>query len=99
MLGARSKYVDVLNPGGTTGHSAAAPPPPSVPMMVPVMPTAMTQPKFFVPQQPGELVGGGARSVSITLAESMATEEYCNIKLFMAIVSCSLILFTMGGLL
>ena len=67
-LGARSKYVDVLNPGGAAGggdggggggggREGGPPPPPTFPLMS-SMPGTMAQPftgSFFVPQQPGML--------------------------------------------
>jgi hypothetical protein len=58
--GARSKYVDVLNPSGNEvgGASAQAPPPGPPPAM---MPTAVP-PSFFVPQQP--LPSGGEKPVA-----------------------------------
>ena len=54
--GLRSKYVDVLNPGGpnTSSSSIGGPPPPGPPLMGTVMP-GPPQPfsgTFFVPQQP-----------------------------------------------
>ena len=56
--GLRSKYVDVLNPGGTntsgSGNTGGPPPPPGPPLMGAMMP-GPPQPfsgNFFVPQQP-----------------------------------------------
>ena len=53
-LGARSKYVDVLNPGGTSAASDSQPPPPGPPLMAAMMSGSNAQPftgTFFVPQQ------------------------------------------------
>ena len=47
-LGIRSKYVDVLNPGGV----GSAPPPPA-PLMMPGVPPQSFSGTFFVPQQSG----------------------------------------------
>ena len=54
--GLRSKYVDVLNPGGTNTSSSntGGPPPPGPPLMGTMMP-GPPQPfsgTLFVPQQP-----------------------------------------------
>ena len=53
-LSARSKYVDVLNPGGTSAASDSQPPPPGPPLMAAMMSGSNAQPftgTFFVPQQ------------------------------------------------
>ena len=50
--GVRSKYVDVMNPGGKTvgGASTQAPPPAMAPP--PMMSGSGVPPSFFIPQQP-----------------------------------------------
>ena len=50
-LGARSKYIDIMNQGGAGGPTAAPPPPPGPPPMS-VVPGASLRPftgTFFVP--------------------------------------------------
>jgi len=49
-LGARSKYVDVMNPGGTASESSA--PPPIGMMGAPHMTPGQLPGSFFVPQLP-----------------------------------------------
>ena len=72
--GLRSKYVDVLNPGGSkpSGSGGGGPPPPSPPLMGAMMP-GPPQPftgTFFVPQQPPD---GDEQSGSGNTAETPPT--------------------------
>ena len=69
--GRHSKYVDVLNPGGTTKSSSSQPPPPPPSALGPVgvgLLGGSGQPfpgNFFVPQPiPGEGVGVVSRVLS-----------------------------------
>ena len=84
--GLRSKYVDVLNPGGTKSSSGGPPPPgPPAIMSGPPQPFSGT---FFVPQQPPGKTTCGGLHVGTIIVYKMNCSQYITCKATLCVCVC-----------